>query len=495
MDGELFGQMIDAVGVGVGAYDDTGRYLYINQAYADMFDTTRESLLDTPIWKLNDAVDPDKFDGYWDSFTDGETKTSEAVHRFDDSAVDVQTVTTRVRTPEGPFNIGTIQDISARKRQERQLNQLYTVTDVLIEAGSVDEIAEVVSETAKRILDFERTVVRVRSETDDLEPVSLTSGARADVGDSWSYGLDEDTEAVRALKSGETVVVNDVTAVDDGYDRGGIASIMYLPIGSYGLISIAHHESDAFDETDIDLASILASNAETAFRRLENERDLRRKNERLEAFVNVITHDIPNHLTVAENRVDLACMREEFSHLEQVSTAHERIESVNSDMHTLVDHGEQIESTTWIRVADVVDGCWHSCRGESSGTLILGELGYIRADESRFRQLLENLFWNATEHAGPDPTIRVGLLEEGFLIEDDGPGIPASQRDDVLSPGFTEAEGGHSGFGLTIVQEISRAHGWEITITESELDSSDGHGARFEFTDVTVRRDGDADDT
>lgn len=490
MDGNLFGQMIDAVGVGVGAYDETGRYQYVNQAYADTLETDRESLLDTPIWEINNAIDSAKFDTYWNSFGDGETKTAEAVHKFDGTAVDVQTVTTRVETPAGLYHVGTIQDISVQKRRERQLSQLHTVSDELIEADSVDDIARVISETAEQILDFKRTVVRVRSESGELEPVLVTDDARSDVGDSWSYQLDEETEAVDAYETGETVVVDDITTVADGYDRGNTGSVMYVPIGTYGLIGIAHHEPNSFDEIDVDLASILASNAETAFRRLENERDLRRNNERLEAFVDVITHDIPNHLTVADTRVDLARIEEDFSHLDQVTAAHGRIESVISDMYTLVNNGEQIDETTWHRLADIVEGCWQNCREDvSSGTLEVGQSGYIRADKSRFKQLLENLFWNAVEHAGPDPTIRVGLLEGGFFIEDDGPGIPESQRETVLTPGFSEAEDDHSGFGLAIVQEISRAHGWQLTITESNLGgtSEDTPGARFEFSNVTVR--------
>lgn len=498
MDGELFGQMIDAVGVGVGAYDETGSYRYVNEAYADILRIDRDSLLETPIWEVNDAIDPEKFNAYWDSFSDGETKTAEAVHRLGETAVDVRTVTTRVQSPAGPYNVGTIQDISIQKRRERQLNQLHTVTDELIEADSAEEIARVISETAEEILDFERTVVRVQSESAELEPVLVTDSARADVGEFWTYQLDEDTAAVRAFTSGETIVIDDISEVDDGYNRGNTVSVMYLPVGSYGLISIAHQNQSAFDETDIDLASILASNAETAFRRLENERSLRRQNERLEAFVDVITHDIPNHLTVAETRADLARADGDFSHLQQVSAAHGRIESVISDMHALVNHGDQIDSTNWVRLTDTVRGCWQNCREEeASGTLEFGQPGFVRADESRLKQLLENLFWNALEHAGPDPTIRVGLLETGFFVEDDGPGIPESDRSAVLTPGFTSAEEGHSGFGLAIVQEISRAHGWELTITESELEttSEKNPGAKFEFTNMTVREESATDST
>ena len=306
MDGELFGQMVDAVGVGVGAYDETGRYIYVNQAYADLLGTDRDSLLGTRIWEINEAVDPEKFDSYWGSFEAGETRTAEAIHAFNGAAVDVRTVTTRVQTQDGPFNVGTIQDISIQKRRERQLNELHTVTDELIEADSITEIARVISRTAEGTLGFNRTVVRIATDDGQTDPILVSDDAADDVGACWAYDLEEDAKGVRAFEQDESIVVEDVTTLDDNYNRGDIASIMYLPIGPYGLISIAQRERAAFDETDINLASILASNAETAFRRLENERDLRRKNERLGAFVDVITHDIPNHLTVAKSRVDLA---------------------------------------------------------------------------------------------------------------------------------------------------------------------------------------------
>lgn len=56
-----------------------------------------------------------------------------------------------------------------------------------------------------------------------------------------------------------------------------------------------------------------------------------------------------------------------------------------------------------------------------------------------------------------------------------GIGIPSDHADDVLEDGYTTGGEG-TGFGLTIVNEFVKAHGWQIAITESE----DG-GARFEI--------------
>ena len=63
-----------------------------------------------------------------------------------------------------------------------------------------------------------------------------------------------------------------------------------------------------------------------------------------------------------------------------------------------------------------------------------------------------------------------------FRSEDDGPGIPEDEREKILEQGYSTSEEG-SGLGLAIVRAIADAHGWSVTVTESEAG-----GARFEFT-------------
>ena len=67
---------------------------------------------------------------------------------------------------------------------------------------------------------------------------------------------------------------------------------------------------------------------------------------------------------------------------------------------------------------------------------------------------------------------------DGFYVEDDGPGIPEGERERVFEDGYSTVEGG-TGFGLNIVREIARAHGWEVRVTESAAG-----GARFEISGV-----------
>jgi len=82
------------------------------------------------------------------------------------------------------------------------------------------------------------------------------------------------------------------------------------------------------------------------------------------------------------------------------------------------------------------------------------------------------------EHGRADVTVTVGRLDDGFYIEDDGPGTPSDERDAVFEAGYSRSTDG-TGFGLSIVKQIINAHDWQIRIA----DGTSG-GARFEITSV-----------
>jgi PAS domain S-box-containing protein len=482
MQGEFLQKMVDSVGVGVGAYDESGEFIYVNEAYSGLFGVEPAELVGTAVWEINDEIDKDRFEDYWHIFEDGETRTAEAVNEYAGTTVEVETLTTRVSVDGTAYNIGTIKDITLRKTRERQLSRLHQVTRELIEADSTDRIAKISARTAEDVLGYRSAIVWFVDQTGVLQPTAPTERVAQVIADHPGYPVEGDTPAARTFDGDGPTLVDDLAALDDEYDRGDARSGMYLPLGQYGVVSIVHDEPGVFDETDVDLASILVSNAETALRRLEREQDQKRQNERLAAFVDVISHDIPNHLEVAGTRVNLA-RDGDLDHLDHVEAAHGRIESLIADTRALVEQGEQIEETAWLRLGDIARSCLYaSIEAEAVATLEIVADGYLKANESRLKQLVENLLWNSVEHAGPEPTIRVGLLDDGFYVADDGPGISPDKRDQALSPGFTTAEDEHAGFGLAIVREIARAHGWSVEISESE----DG-GARFEFTGAAVK--------
>lgn len=209
--------------------------------------------------------------------------------------------------------------------------------------------------------------------------------------------------------------------------------------------------------------------------------ELKRSNERLEEFTSVVSHDLRNPLNVAQLGLELAREDQDDEQLATVVQAHDRMERLIDDLLDFARNGLELDGLEQISLADIAHSCWHTVE-TADATLVVETDQAICADPDRLRQLLENLFRNAVDHGPADATITVGALPDGFYVADDGPGIADEERDRVIERGYSTASDG-TGLGLSIVETAATAHGWEMSVTESE----DG-GARFEFTGVDVTR-------
>jgi two-component system, LuxR family, sensor kinase FixL len=213
----------------------------------------------------------------------------------------------------------------------------------------------------------------------------------------------------------------------------------------------------------------------------ERERELRRRNERLDDFAEIVSHDIKTPLSVAKGYTELARECCDAPELEEVDAALDRIEELVDDVLALSRGGDTVGDTELVPLDHSIREVW-ARTGTNDATLrIENELRVIRADRSRFRELLTNVFRNAVTHAGADVALAVGRLDDepGFYLEDDGPGVPAAIREDVFEHGYSTHEEG-TGYGLSIVDRIASAHGWHVDLT----DGRDG-GARFEIAGVS----------
>jgi two-component system sensor kinase FixL len=219
--------------------------------------------------------------------------------------------------------------------------------------------------------------------------------------------------------------------------------------------------------------------------RRSREESLREQNERLDEFADVLSHDIRSPLSVARGYTELAHEESDAPELEQALEALDRIDALIDDILEYSREGGFVDEAEPFRLDDAVRAEWSLTAAEDAD-LRVEDIGRIEANESRVRELLDNLFRNAVTHGGPGVTVRVGPLPDGFYVEDDGPGIPAADRETVFEYGYTTRDGG-SGYGLSIVKQIANEHGWNVRVVEG----SDG-GARFEFTgvDSLARADG-----
>ncbi|MFC6939959.1 PAS domain-containing sensor histidine kinase [Salinirubellus sp. GCM10025818] len=218
------------------------------------------------------------------------------------------------------------------------------------------------------------------------------------------------------------------------------------------------------------------------------EEELRRQNERLDEFASIVSHDLRSPLSVAQGRVSLA--RDECDcdqHLDPIADAIDRMGSIVDDTLVLAQQGRTVDDLEWIDAASLAEECWRMVgAADADATLEVDEPFRLRADPDRLRHALENLLGNALEHGVDDPTVRIGPTgETEFRVEDDGPGIPREEREEVFEPGYSTAEDG-TGFGLAIVRRVADAHGCDVAVTGG----ADG-GARFVFSDVELGPDHD----
>ena len=100
----------------------------------------------------------------------------------------------------------------------------------------------------------------------------------------------------------------------------------------------------------------------------------------------------------------------------------------------------------------------------------------LRGDARLLRRAVENLVDNARRHARDRIAVGVRAVDGTALVwvDDDGPGIPESERSRVfdrfvrLDEGRSRDAGG-SGLGLAIVLEIVRVHGGSVRIDTAPL--------------------------
>ena len=117
-------------------------------------------------------------------------------------------------------------------------------------------------------------------------------------------------------------------------------------------------------------------------------------------------------------------------------------------------------------------------------TLRLGQLDrvFVLGDETQLSRVVSNLVDNALRYAAS--MVELSVRQDGrqavVSVSDDGPGIPAADRERIwerfarLDDDRSRASGG-SGLGLAMVRELTMAHGGTVSVTSRQP----GPGATF----------------
>ncbi len=394
--------------------------------------------------------------------------------------------------PGGDETLLLARDVTRRRRRETQLERVNRAMRELLTAESRASVAEIAAEAAHDVLGLEATTVYLAEEDGAvLRPVASTEAAE-NLSDGPPVYRAGESIVWRAYERGQPSTIGDVRDDPDVHNPDTpIRSQLNLPLEDHGVLVVGSHRVGAFDDHDLTVGEVLAGNVVAALDAVERQQSLERQNERLEQFSRVVSHDVRNPLTVARGRIDLARTDGDVGHLAAADRALDRIETLIDDLLVLARDGRTAGDPEPVALSAIVDACRETVEVDAVDLRVETDQ-VLLGDRGRVQQLFENLIRNAVEHGSASsrtrsddavehgPTVTIGRLEggDGFFFEDDGPGIPAGEREDVFEPGFSTASQG-TGFGLSIVDRIADDHGWNVRVTEGRFG-----GARFEFRGV-----------
>ena len=466
-----------------------------NDAFAETFGydaetSTYEEVVDGVI-----PPDPKRFD-HEELIADDEPVRLEVERRATDGLRSFILHAIPVVQPDESVVYSVYADIDEQKRVEETLRRLHETTREMFGGDTPEEVAEVAARAAIDILEFPSSGVRLYDpQANLLRPTAISEEATEAFGDRPAFAPG-DGRVWEAFESGEPIVVDDLDAVETAVGYGDLRSLLAVPLGEHGVMPLGSREPGFFDETDLQLARVLAANVTVALEHAERteqlrERDaaLQREIDRLEKFAGLVSHDLRNPLNVAAGRTDLARSLTDdpavSDELDRVENAHDRMKQLIEDLLALARQGRTVNEIESVPLDAAAEEAWRTVDTDDATLDKSAATDAIDADPERLRTLFENLFTNSVEHgsigsrAKPDDggeadglSVAVGSLPDGFYVADDGDGFDIDPEEAVTYGRSSSSEG--TGFGLAIVREIAAAHGWEMSVDDDE-------GARFEF--------------
>jgi len=440
--------------------NDDGQYINVNEGATELFGLPKEELLGRSIEEF--APEDFDFEAAWRRFQVSDRDRGEfPLVRPDGTERIVAYAATPSIVPGQHLSI--LRDVTERNRRERVLEE------------QTEELAELTDqlETQYRHLFEEAPVMAVETRAVDGRPVIEECNKLF----LDTLGYDRSEVIGRDLAEFYTPESQEQLLDQGGYERalaGEFVREDRTLVTADGerveTLLRAVPRRDAGDTVSGTLAMYID---------ISERKELERETERLEKFTGIVSHDLRNPLTVAEGQLELAREECDSEHLDAVANAHDRMNALIEDLLMLAREGGRVRDTTAVDLAELSENCWRNVE-TANATVRTSVDRTIKADRSRLAQLLENLIRNAVEHGGDDVRVTVGTLAdgEGFYVEDDGPGIPEDERDNVFDAGYSTTSDG-TGFGLSIVKQVADAHGWTIRVSEG----SNG-GARFEIIGI-----------
>ena len=211
--------------------------------------------------------------------------------------------------------------------------------------------------------------------------------------------------------------------------------------------------------------------------------ELRRSNTELEQFAGVVSHDLAAPLSVVSGYLEVLDDRiggddpQSARWITAATRAVGRMQRLITSLLSYATAGNAPCRPEPTDLGELVNQALTDLAGSAGEATVLVAPGLpvLDADPTLVRQLLQNLIGNAFKYRHPGRPCRVEITAERHgaewlvAVADNGPGIPADQRDRVFEmfARVDPSSGSGHGVGLSTCQRIVERHGGRITATET----------------------------
>lgn len=373
--------------------------------------------------------------------------------------------------------LGRAVNEAALRERERKLERLQRRSQRLMYTQTRERTVRSAIEAARDVIDAPYTGVHLLNEAGDtLEGGAISEAASERFGEAPDYHRDSQDESADAVvwevfESGGSLYVEDTDTHDRLSGEPRSRCVLVYSVGDHGVFIASGERPRSFDNTDQILFELLATSLTSALDRVEKEQTLRRRKARMErhrqrltVLNRVLRHDIRNNASVVLGAIsELKRTFGDAAPLETIERQNRKIVELSDNARRIertIDNSDQ--TTTAVDVTGAVEANIDELRSTMSPLEVHAEM----PDEAHvvsnglIEAAVENVLTNAVEHNDSNPpVVRVTVAAESeddevvIRVADNGPGIPADERDVFAQKEETQLQHS-SGIGLWLVHWI-----------------------------------------
>ena len=385
-------------------------------------------------------------------------------------------------------------DRSATRDDLRELAFLHEIAQLATQARDWDELMRSIVDGTTAAMGVEVCSFYLADRERTRLTLAATNGLdRSQVGAvslAWGEGITGRVAASRTPIAVADVTQDDRFAWVRGFDIEGLAGMLSVPLVWHdevvGVLNVQTRAVRQFEPAEVDLlqtiAALLAGIVEKGRLTAEVEARLAQltalDTARAE-LLSVVTHELRTPLSIVRVYVDLlaeagaanpgaADWRDAAN--DQLSRLDRLVDSILASVR-----GEGITGLSRApfdavqAVDDVVDTLRLLLRPHPIRWARPDAPFIAIGDETRFRQVLEQLLENESKYAPTEQGVSMGIWRQGdevqVYVTDDGPGVPVEEWESVFEP-FVRVEGRGrsrgSGIGLFAARRLMTAMGGRI---------------------------------